>query len=257
MINTCSACALTLILGFFAFFSTALGCGETRGQVQSAWKPCVYVTSQKPQQSETPTAVTSYGLTRKDVDRISNGLPTIQQVTVWRSMPASINNQKQGKSIDGRVTGTTPSMAELAGVELVRGRFLTTEDGSKATAVVVIDESMAERLYPNQDPVGKTLDLDDKSFTIVGIFQDREQAPLLGERLHCVLPYSVMRREFGDQIVRRQKGGFSAESYELSGCVVEFQKVEDIEAGRKIIANLLDRSHALDDFEIHDNLPSR
>jgi predicted permease len=45
-------------------------------------------------------------------------------------------------------------------VALKRGRFFTGSDNEHSTAVVVIDESLARRYFPGQDPIGQYLDLD-------------------------------------------------------------------------------------------------
>ncbi len=45
-------------------------------------------------------------------------------------------------------------------ISLKRGRFLSDSDTSHSDAVAVIDESLARKYFPNQDPIGRYLDLD-------------------------------------------------------------------------------------------------
>jgi predicted permease len=56
-------------------------------------------------------------------------------------------------------TGRTvsPGYFNVLGLHLVRGRLLNEQDASGATHAVVINRHMAQRLWPNQDPVGKHL----------------------------------------------------------------------------------------------------
>jgi predicted permease len=56
-------------------------------------------------------------------------------------------------------TGRIVSSAYFAtlGVQLKRGRLLTDQDRSGASHAAVINQSMAERLWPHQDPLGKHL----------------------------------------------------------------------------------------------------
>jgi len=49
----------------------------------------------------------------------------------------------------------TPNYFDVLGLHLVRGRLLTTEDASGTTHAVVVNESMAQRMWPNQNPIGK------------------------------------------------------------------------------------------------------
>ena len=52
-----------------------------------------------------------------------------------------------------------PDYLKVMQIQLRRGRFFTAADNEKAAAVVVIDESLAEKYFPGQDPLGQYLDL--------------------------------------------------------------------------------------------------
>jgi len=52
-----------------------------------------------------------------------------------------------------------PSYLQTMGIPLERGRFLSERDDEHSPAVVVIDSSFARKFFPNQDPVGKHLNL--------------------------------------------------------------------------------------------------
>jgi predicted permease len=56
-------------------------------------------------------------------------------------------------------TGRTVSAGyfEVLGLHLDRGRLLTPEDSSGASRAAVVNERMAQRLWPNQNPIGKHL----------------------------------------------------------------------------------------------------
>ena len=55
-------------------------------------------------------------------------------------------------------TGRTvsPDYFATLGMRLMRGRMLTNQDESGSSHAVVINQSMAERLWPHQDPAGET-----------------------------------------------------------------------------------------------------
>ncbi len=46
---------------------------------------------------------------------------------------------------------------EALGVRLVRGRFLDPHDTAQSRGVVVINETLARRYFPSEDPVGRTI----------------------------------------------------------------------------------------------------
>ena len=51
----------------------------------------------------------------------------------------------------------TPDYFKAMGIALVRGRFFEDRDTDGAPLVVIVDESMAQDFWPNQDPIGKRL----------------------------------------------------------------------------------------------------
>jgi predicted permease len=87
------------------------------------------------------------------------------------------------------------------GIPQVRGRLFTSHDAAGGPRVLLINETMARRLFPNQDPLGKQLRLDNPKnplFTIVGVVGDIRSggldAPLESEMYTAYLqdPWSIM-----------------------------------------------------------------
>jgi putative ABC transport system permease protein len=59
-------------------------------------------------------------------------------------------------------TGITPGWVGALGARLVRGRDLAESDALEAPGAVLINETLARRYFPNQDPVGQRLKMGDK-----------------------------------------------------------------------------------------------
>ncbi len=53
-----------------------------------------------------------------------------------------------------------PSYLQTFQIGLKRGRFLTDTDNEQSTHVAVIDESLAQKYFPGQNPIGQFLELD-------------------------------------------------------------------------------------------------
>jgi predicted permease len=78
----------------------------------------------------------------------------------------------------------TPGYFETMGVRLVRGRFFEESDEARSLPVVIVDEKLAERFWPGEDPVGRRLyrpgniedllEVDETTvfFTVVGVVGD-------------------------------------------------------------------------------------
>ena len=71
----------------------------------------------------------------------------------------------------------SPDYFRALGIPLVTGRLFTDQDGPKAPSVAIINQSMARRYWPNDDPVGQrvTTDSGETWTTIVGIVGDVHQ----------------------------------------------------------------------------------
>jgi len=52
----------------------------------------------------------------------------------------------------------SPSYFQLMGIHLIHGRLLTTADNSGTTRAILINQSAAQQLWPNQDPIGKHIE---------------------------------------------------------------------------------------------------
>jgi macrolide transport system ATP-binding/permease protein len=74
---------------------------------------------------------------------------------------------------------------ETVGARLLRGRFFTEQEDSSKPQVVVINEALARKYFPNEDPIGKQLgniNLTPSSIkTIIGIVYDIREGSLDSE----------------------------------------------------------------------------
>ncbi len=79
-----------------------------------------------------------------------------------------------GQEPDTATETISPDYFATMGATLLRGRTLDERDNESSPPVVVIDQIMAERFFPNENPIGKRLlmnpdDRGDRWFEIVGV----------------------------------------------------------------------------------------
>jgi predicted permease len=72
-------------------------------------------------------------------------------------------------SVDWRLI--TPGYFQAMGIRLIRGRYFTEDDNEKALAVAIVNETLARRYWPGEDPIGKR---------IRGGFEGKEWVPIVG-----------------------------------------------------------------------------
>jgi predicted permease len=99
----------------------------------------------------------------------SQGIAGVERVALADALPLSGRDDNyvydaEDHPRDARqgallATGRTvsPGYFDVLGLRLMRGRLLAPQDGSGTTHAVVINEHLARRLWPNQDPLGKHL----------------------------------------------------------------------------------------------------
>jgi predicted permease len=101
----------------------------------------------------------------------------------------------------------TTGYFNVLGLHLVRGRLLNEQDTSGATRAIVVNERIAQRLWPNQDPLGKhLLDVSDepspavwnaeKASIVVGVVRNTREGGLEGDYADEVyLPMTPAREQ--------------------------------------------------------------
>ncbi len=65
-----------------------------------------------------------------------------------------------------------PGAVKALGIPLVRGRLLEKADSRESPLVIVIDAAMAEAFWPDEDPIGKPLNVHTKVHEVVGIVEN-------------------------------------------------------------------------------------
>jgi predicted permease len=98
--------------------------------------------------------------------------------------------------ISPQAVEVTPGYFEAMGAKLTKGRFVEERDGAKALPVIMVDERLARRFWPNQDPLGRRMyfpndinnltAITDKTVfrTVVGVVEDLKLHDLTeGERM--------------------------------------------------------------------------
>lgn len=125
------------------------------------------------------------------------GLPGVQSVGLTAFLPISNSGMRGGVNIEGyqaqpgedteldlNIVG--PGYFQTMGIALTRGRDFTEQDNESAQPVAIINEAMAQRYWPDQDPTGKRIGLNGPKgpFTVIvgtvrtGKYSSLTEAPL-------------------------------------------------------------------------------
>jgi putative ABC transport system permease protein len=116
------------------------------------------------------------------LDRVA-ALPGVEGIAISNDLPLEGDDTTTGiATAEGRppferaqrplvgVHAVNPGYFHSMGIPLLRGRELAASDTATSNPVVVINQKLAEVIWPGQDPLGKHLNiLSEKQFEVVGI----------------------------------------------------------------------------------------
>lgn len=117
-------------------------------------------------------------------------LPGVTAATVAYSMPLDIGGGSNmtvdvdgyqphaGEEIDVHYNRVGPGYFETMGIPLVSGRGILMEDTGERQLSVVINETMARKYWPGQDPVGRTVRFGSGPAVVVGVAKDGKYGQL-------------------------------------------------------------------------------
>jgi predicted permease len=125
---------------------------------------------------------------RQLLERV-RALPGVQAATLTNFLPLGFMGLAEPITFEGRATPPAhelsfaaaqivgPDYFRTLGTMLVRGRDFTAQDTANAPAVAIINETLARRFFPNEDPLGKRLRIGNPASNpvpseIIGIVQD-------------------------------------------------------------------------------------
>ena len=198
--------------------------------------------------------IKNYGLKRKDFERIVQIVPGIRAAIPMRELKFEL--RRDNLTTDAKLVGCVNEHLELNQLQIARGRWLTSRDNGRK--VIVLAHNTAKKLFPYENPIGKTIWVGSEFYVVVGqTFQRTASAAIGGSldsrdyNLDAYIPLSTMRSRVGDLVMRRVAGGQHAgEQVELSQITVTLDSTEQIDETSAVIQSMLETYHAEEDYAV-------
>jgi putative ABC transport system permease protein len=151
---------------------------------------------------------------RQVVEQIQQ-VPGVQSVSLVRGLPFSGNGATTAITLPDRepppkgmepevmVNTATPNYFETLGIPFIEGRLFGDQDQANTPAVLIINQTMARRFWPNQDPLGKQINVGGSAGTVVGVVGDAKHYWLEEEsKPQMYAPYSQQPGLFATVVIR-------------------------------------------------------
>jgi putative ABC transport system permease protein len=257
---------LGIVFGVAAVISMlAVGEGSSRDaqvRIQQLGATNIIIRSVKPTDESQATttgggrrSILSYGLKYEDFDRIMATVPTIKKALPIREIRKQVS--RFDKSIDGRVVGTTRDYMEFNRLQIDKGRFLTDSDNAKVQNFAVLASETARKLFPIEDPRGKTVKLGSDYYTVVGVTKERASSAAIGGSLSgqdfnkdVYIPLSTCRLRIGDKTINTRTGSMEAEEVQLSQVTLQVGSIPEVRPTHPIIEASLKEYHPKKDVDV-------
>jgi putative ABC transport system permease protein len=104
-----------------------------------------------------------------------------------------------------KVTGTTPAYEEVRDFRTVQGRYFTKDENQTSARVAVLGSRVRDLLFPDEDPVGKTVRLGKIPFVVIGVLESKGATVdgLSEEDNQVLIPIrTAMRRAFNLDFIK-------------------------------------------------------
>jgi hypothetical protein len=213
----------------------------------------ILVRSVRPATDDAPrrSRVATYGLTYQDWRRIA-ALPAVRETVPVRGFPQEAS--RRARFFTARVVGTTPGYAELMRLDVAEGRFLAELDGARLRNVAVLGATVAEALFPGEDPLGATVVVSKNLYIVVGVLGEQDVAAggpaALEANRSIYVPLQTVQARFGERIIIRRPGGRSAEAVPLTEILVAVRQPQSVAGTADNIRDVLGYAHEQKDWAV-------
>ena len=254
---------LGILIGVTAvIWLVAMGEGvsyQAQQQIKELGATNIIIRSIKPAGNQSGGAQSSffvaYGLLRDDFKRITSTVPTVRRAVPLREILKEV--RFLDKTCEVRLVGCTPDYLEMNNLRLAEGRFLSDRDLNRVDNVCVLANNTAMHLFPYEDPIGRSIQVDRDFYQVIGVTQERAASGNIGGSFSgqdynkdVYIPLSTLRARIGDQVATSRAGSREGEIVQLSQMTVTVGDIEEVDDTAAVIKILLEKFHKVEDYSI-------
>ena len=241
---------LGIIIGVAAVISlTAFGEGTKREALEDIKRQGatnIVVRSVKPPE-ESATAsrsfVVKYGVTGKDVERFRTFGDALARLVPMRVFPAEF--RYNDRAANGRLVATTADYPEVNKLAMATGRFLSEDEGAEKLNRCVLGATVADKLFPFGEPLGKSVVIRGQEYSVVGVVADRmptggsggsQAAEDFNGDVYIPIETAVVR--IGKSVILRAAGSRSGEEVQFSQVTLTVDADFETRDGRRRVKEM-------------------
>ncbi len=187
-------------------------------------------------------------LTVNDYKAIAGTVPYLESTSAEFS--AIGNFVYEGATTQVQVNGALPAFAELRNWPATKGRFIDEADNGGRSRVVVLGNTAATDLFPNDDPLDKVVKINNVPFRVIGVMESKGSSFLGDQDAVAFVPLATAQ----ERLFQKQAQGKTGERV-VSTIYLQVTSEKDRPAMEVALKDLLRERHRLkegdeDDFTV-------
>jgi len=143
----------------------------------------------------------SYEMSLEDMEAAKT-IPNVLQVAGTRELPMAVIANGAERPVS--LVGVTEGYQAIRRLVILRGRYFDAADMEMRSKVCLITPQLSDRIFGQDNPVGKSVRMGELTFTVIGVFRERVETLDLSD-LHensVIVPFRVMKYYTGLEVVR-------------------------------------------------------
>jgi putative ABC transport system permease protein len=135
-------------------------------------------------------------MTLDDIEAVRRGTPLARRVSgrVFAGHPV----YAEGRRLEDMfVVGAGTEFPFMIGLEIADGRWFTDNEFRAGAAVAIVGYDVKREIFPNVDPIGRTIKVRGKPFRIIGVMAEQGRAFGQSQDAFVAMPTPAFEKAFG------------------------------------------------------------
>src|SRR6266699_1262776 len=143
----------------------------------------------------------SYEMTLEDLEAV-RAIPNVIEVAGTRELPMTVVVDGVQRPVN--LVGVTGGYQAIRRLLVLRGRYLDAGDMEMRSKVCLITTQLADRIFGQENPIGRPIRMGELTFTVIGVFRERVETFGLSDiqENSVILPFTLMKYYTGIEVVR-------------------------------------------------------
>jgi putative ABC transport system permease protein len=143
----------------------------------------------------------SYEMTLEDMETVK-AIPNVIEVAGTRELETAV--VVDGVERPVHMVGVTEGYQAIRRLLVLRGRYFDAADMQMRSKVCLITTQLADRIFGQENPIGRPMRMGELTFTVIGVFRERVETFGLSDiqENSVIIPFSLMRYYTGMEVVR-------------------------------------------------------